>query len=89
MLTEFDQNTMANMTAALEYVCKRIPLDKDGHGTRKSIADAMVASAKSGNRTYLDFQNAGMNALDQITRPAGFSFFGLRWLASMPWRASR
>ncbi len=89
MLTEFDQNTMANMTAALEYVCKKIPVDKDGHGTRKSIADAMVASAKSGNRTYLDFQTAGLNALDQITRPAGFNFFGLRWLASMPWRASR
>ena len=29
MLTEFDQNTIANMTAALEYVCKRIPADKD------------------------------------------------------------
>jgi hypothetical protein len=25
MLIEFDQNTLANMTAALEFVCKRIP----------------------------------------------------------------
>ena len=89
MLTEFDQNTMANMTAALEYVCKKIPIDRDNHETRKRIADAMVASANSGNRTYVDFQNAGMKALDQITQPAGFDFFGLRWLASVPWRASR
>ena len=43
MLTEFDQNTIANMTAALEYVCKRIPTDKDGHEIRKRIADAMIA----------------------------------------------
>ena len=89
MLTEFDQNTMANMTAALESVCRKIPANKDSHEIRKRIADAMVGCAKSGNRTYIDFQNAGLKALDQICQPAGFDFFGLRWLASMPWRASR
>jgi hypothetical protein len=31
MLTEFDQNTIANMTAALDYVCKKIPADKDSN----------------------------------------------------------
>jgi hypothetical protein len=25
MLTEFDQTTIANMTAALDYICKKIP----------------------------------------------------------------
>ena len=29
MLTKMDQNTIAKMTAALEYVCKKIPPDKD------------------------------------------------------------
>ena len=29
MLIEFDQNTIANMTAALDYVCKKIPADRD------------------------------------------------------------
>ena len=38
MLLEFDQNTMANMTAALEHVCKQLPADKDNHETRKRIA---------------------------------------------------
>jgi len=28
MLIEFDQNTMANRTAALAHVCKRIPANK-------------------------------------------------------------
>ena len=70
MLTEFDQNTMANMTAALEDVCNKIPVEKDGHGTRKSIADAMFASAKSGNRTYLRFSDRGSDR-SRTDRPAG------------------
>jgi hypothetical protein len=55
MLIEFDQTTMANMTAALDAVCKRIPPEKDSHEVRKRIADAMVACAKSGRRTLVDF----------------------------------
>ena len=82
MLIDFDQNTMANMTAALEYVCKKIPADKDSHETRKRIADAMVASAKAGNRGYVDFQNTGFRALDEIIRPRRFNWFGFRWLSS-------
>jgi len=27
MLTEFDQSTIANMTAALDFVCKKIAAD--------------------------------------------------------------
>ena len=29
MLIEFDQNTIANMTAALDYWVKKIPADRD------------------------------------------------------------
>ena len=71
MLIELDQNTMANITAALEHVCKRIPKDKDSHQARKLIADAMVDSAKAGNRSYLDFQNVGFKVLDEIVHPSG------------------
>jgi len=87
MLIEFDQNTMANMTAALEFVCKKIPADKDNHDTRKRIADAMVTCAKAGNRSYVDFQNAGFRTLDEITRPPRFNWFGFRWSSfiTTPW----
>jgi hypothetical protein len=27
MLTEFNQTTIANMTAALDFVCKKLPAD--------------------------------------------------------------
>jgi hypothetical protein len=80
MLVEFDQTTIANMTAALDSVCKRIPPDKDSHATRKRIADAMVECAKSGRRTLADFQNVGAKTLEEITRPPKFHWFGLRRL---------
>ena len=78
MLTEFDQNTIANMTLALEYVCKRIPPDKDSYEVRKRIADAMVACGLAGRRSLFDFQDAGTKVLDEIIKPGGFTWFGLR-----------
>jgi hypothetical protein len=78
MLTEFDQNTIANMTAALEFVCKRIPPDRDSHELRKRIANALVACGHSGRRTLADFQDAGAKVLEEIVKPQGFDWFGLR-----------
>jgi hypothetical protein len=83
MLIEFDQNTVANMTAALDYVCKRIPADRDSRETRKRVADAMIACAKAGSRDYSDFQNVGFRTLEEITDPPRFNVFGLRWLSSI------
>ena len=77
MLIEFDQNTIANMTAALDYVCKKLPANKDNHECRKRIADAMMACAHSGRITFLDFQNAGMEVLQKIVRPPRFNWYGL------------
>ena len=70
MLTEFDQTTIANMTAALEYVCKKIPADRDTHAFRKLIGDAIIRSANSGRSSYIELQTAGMTALNDILRPA-------------------
>jgi hypothetical protein len=78
MLAEFDQSTVANMTAALEYVCKRIPLDKDSQELRKRVADAMVACGHAGRRTLADFQDAGIKVLGELVRPRRFSWFGPR-----------
>ena len=77
-MLEFDQNTLANMTAALEFVCKRLPPDKDSPKARKRIADEMIECAKSGRRTYVDFQDAGTKVLAEIVRPKGSKWFG--WL---------
>jgi hypothetical protein len=65
MLTEFDQTTIANMTAALDYVCKKIPAAKDTNELRKRIADELMRSARAGRRSLIDLQNAGMKVLNE------------------------
>ena len=76
MLIEFDQNIVANMTAALEYVCKKIPAEKDTHELRRQLGDAMIRSANSGRHSYIDLQDAGLKALDRILRPPKSSWLG-------------
>jgi hypothetical protein len=66
-MTIIDQSTMANMTAALEHVCNRLPPGKDTHENRKRIADAMIAYARSGSRTLSDFESLGSKTLEEIT----------------------
>src|SRR6516225_2484959 len=63
MLTKMDQNTIAKMTAALEYVCKKIPPDKESNELRKRIGDAIAECANSGNGLLSDFQNVGSKVL--------------------------
>jgi hypothetical protein len=70
MLLEFDQSTLAYMTAALEQVCKRIPPEIDSSELRKRIADEMIASARAYRRTYPDFEQAGLKILDSMRPPS-------------------
>jgi hypothetical protein len=67
---DFDQTTMANMTAALEQICNRLPPDSDTHENRKRIADAMIAFARSGGCTLRDFQSLGSETLKEMTQPS-------------------
>ena len=80
MLIDFDQTTIANMTAALDQICKKIPPDKDTHETRKQIADAMIACAQSGRHTLSDFQEVGRKTLQGLIQPPKSGWFGLRRL---------
>lgn len=76
MLLDLDQNTLANMTAALEQVCKGIPPDKDSYEARKQIADAMIARADAGRSTYVDLVEDGLRARQRICRPTRRKWFG-------------
>jgi hypothetical protein len=68
MFIEFDQNTIANMTAALDLVCKKIPAEKDTNEIRRQIADELVRSARSGNRSLAGLQSAGFAVLTSHTQ---------------------
>jgi hypothetical protein len=47
-LLHFDQSTLANMTAALEYVWRKLPTDRDNPAIRKYIAEEILAVANKG-----------------------------------------
>jgi ketopantoate reductase len=60
MLSDFDQSTIANMTAALDFVCKKIAADRDSNELRKRIADELVRCARTGRRTLIELKQAGI-----------------------------
>ena len=78
MLNEFDQNTIANMTAALDHVCRRIPADRDSDELRKRIANELLRCAGLGKRTLVELEAAGLRFLEETMQPPRFSWFGLR-----------
>ena len=41
----------------------------DSHETRKAIADAMLAGARTGTRSLMQFQEIGFAKLKEIVRP--------------------
>jgi hypothetical protein len=68
MLTEFDQSTIANMTAALDFVCKKIAADQDSNELRKRIADKLMHCARTGRHSLADFEKAGMKIAEDAAR---------------------
>ena len=77
MLSDFDQNTIANMTAALDFVCKKIGADRDSNELRKRIADELMRCARMGRHTLIDLERAGMKVLEETAKPKS-SLLG-RW----------
>jgi ketopantoate reductase len=78
MLTEFDPSTIANMTAALDFVCKKISADEDSNELRKRIADELMRRARMGSQTLAELENAGMKIVEDATKPKRSGWFA-RW----------
>lgn len=62
-MLSFDQTTLANMTAALEYVCLKLPVERDNPKIRKHIAEEIVAAADGGRRSLTDFTAVGLKVV--------------------------
>jgi hypothetical protein len=82
MLAEFDQGTIANMTAALDYVCKKIPTERDGNELRKQIADELIRCARMGRRSMTELQQAGIKIVEEVGKPTRSGWFGRWWKRS-------
>lgn len=68
-LLKFDQSTLANMTAALEYVYRKLPPDRDNPRVRKYIADQIIAAANEGQTDLAGLTNAGLTIVNSYLFP--------------------
>ena len=63
-MLQFDQSTLANMTAALEYVCRKLPPDKDNPAIRKYIAAEIVAACQKGQTSHGELTSVGLTIVN-------------------------
>lgn len=68
-MLEFDNNTLANMSAALDQACKLLSTELDTTDNRKRIGDAIVGAAKSGRRTLVEFEDVAHREVEIILGP--------------------
>jgi hypothetical protein len=73
-ILNFDQTTLANMTAALEYVCRKLPPERDNAAIRKYIAEEMVTACKMGKTTLCDLSGVGLNVVNSYLFPPSRSW---------------
>jgi hypothetical protein len=59
-MLEFDTNTLAFMTAALERACKKLKIDTPE--ARKFVADRLIESAKNGRKSITELIDVGERA---------------------------
>jgi hypothetical protein len=68
-ILNFDQTTLANMTAALEYVCRKLPPDRDNPAIRKYIAKEIMGKANEGRTALGDLTGAGLKVVNSYLFP--------------------
>ena len=68
-MLRFDQTTLANMTAALEYVCRKLPVARDNPEIRKHIAQEIVAAADRGQTALGGFNAVGLKVVNGFLFP--------------------
>jgi hypothetical protein len=68
-LLKFDQTTLANMTAALEYVYRKLPPERDNPPIRKYIAQQIISAANEGQTALAGLTNAGLRIVNGYLFP--------------------
>jgi len=66
-MLEFDNSTLANMTAALDDACKKLFGDLDTSDNRKRIGDALIVAANAGQRTLIQFTEVAQREVKLIS----------------------
>jgi len=74
-MLEFDNSTLANMTAALDDGCKMLSGDSDTARNRKRIGDAIIAAARSYKRSLPQLTEVAQREAAAILGHQEKSFF--------------
>ena len=82
-MLEFDTNTLAFMTAALEQSCKK--LNDDSPDARKFIAERLKQCARTGRGSMAALSKAGDDAVAELNGSSGDSRGWRFW----KWRQDR
>ena len=57
------------MTAALEYVCRKLPPDRDNQAIRKCVAEEIMAASEKGQTSLGDLTGAGPKVVNGLLFP--------------------
>jgi hypothetical protein len=68
-LLKFDQTTLANMSAAPEYVYQKLPPDRDNPPIRRYIAQQIISPANGGQTAFAGLANAGLTIVSHQDAP--------------------
>jgi hypothetical protein len=66
-MLEFDNSTLANMTAALDDACKKLSRNLNTSENRKRVGDALIRAANAGNRTLIQFTEIAQREVKLIS----------------------
>ena len=66
-MLEFDNSTLANMTAALDDACKKLSGNLNTSENRKRVGDALIRAANAGNRTLIQFMEVAQREVKLIS----------------------
>ena len=73
-LLNLDQSTLANMAEALEFVCRKLPPDRNNPAIRNYIAQEMVAATDKQPTSLSDLTSAGLNVVNNFLFPPARSW---------------
>jgi len=73
-MLHLDQATLANMAAALDYACRKLPQDRDTPAVRSYIADQIVEAADKGATSLSELTNVAINVVNSYVFPPSRSW---------------
>ena len=68
-MLSLDQTILANMTAALEYACRKLPPERDNPAIRKHVAEAIIAVSMNNQATLGALTDAGLDVVNVFLFP--------------------